>query len=135
MRDQPIVVLHGWGLNSNSYSNLKDNLTRHFRKVLIPDLPGFGKTPAPDRPFGSVDYAKYLSDFLEKENITKCILVGHSFGGRIALKFAHIYPQKVIKLVLTGTPVIRDSNFKRSAFYYLAKSGKVLFKIPYLNKL
>ncbi len=66
----------------------------------------------------------------------KIILIGHSFGGRIAIKFAAKYPEKLKALILTGAAGIKHSlTVKQKMFFWAAKIGKIIFSLPLPNKL
>ncbi len=126
-RDTPIVVLHGWGLQSTKYNHLKSSLLKYFREVHLLDLPGFGEAARPTIPYTLTEYAKVVNDYLSKNKIKETIIIGHSFGGRVGIKFANIYPNKIKKLILTGVPGIRDSSAKRIVFRFVAKIGNIVF--------
>ena len=79
--------MHGWGGEIASFKGLADALADHFRVVLI-DLYGFGKTPHPDHPLTIGNYAEGVASLVESLGIEEAILVGHSFGGRIAMRIA-----------------------------------------------
>jgi pimeloyl-ACP methyl ester carboxylesterase len=57
-----------------------------YMRVLLPELPGFGKTPEPERAFSADDYADFTLSFLRALGISKVNLIGHSNGGRIMMK-------------------------------------------------
>ncbi len=123
-----VIVLHGWGLSGAKYKGLVEFLS-HTLHVLAPDLPGFGNEPKMSRQMDLSDYVYFVDTLMKKENTTKAILIGHSFGGRIAIKYAWEHPEKVSKIILTGVPIIRHiSLFKRVAFL-LAMSGKKTTKV------
>ena len=71
------------------------------------DFYGFGKTPHPDYPLTVKDYADGVLELMDKLNIEKATLVGHSFGGRVAIYIAAKYPEKVEKLVLVDSAGIK----------------------------
>lgn len=131
----PVLVLHGWGLESTKYSNLKSSLKKYFKEVHVLDLPGFGKSKSPKAPYTLTEYVKVVNNYLSNDKIEKVIIIGHSFGGRVGIKFANIYPNKIKKLILTGVPGVRDSSAKRIVFKYIAKTGGIIFNIPYLSKI
>jgi pimeloyl-ACP methyl ester carboxylesterase len=68
------------------------------------DLPGFGgATPEPDRALGSAGYAERVAPVLD-ELEAPAVVIGHSFGGRVALHLAEAHPDRIGALVLTGVP-------------------------------
>ncbi len=127
----PILILHGWGRNSSSYKDLKHLLEKDGYTVYIPDLPGFGSEPLITANMYLDDYVEFVAYFMKKHTLSYVNIIGHSFGGRVALKFAWKYPEKVSKLFLTGVPIIRNTSFvKRTAFVISVVSGSVLKKLP-----
>lgn len=131
---ETIIILHGWGLGGSKFSGLASEFSKLGYQVFNPDLPGFGRAKAPERPFTLTDYAGFLLNFYKKNGLSKAILVGHSFGGRVALKFSQLYPAFVKCLVLTGapgfTPIARK---KLLLFIVLAKIAGVFFLMPPFN--
>ena len=97
-----VVLLHGWGQNIQMMDPLGKNLDDF--KITILDLPGFGSSEIPKTAYTINDYTEVLHEFLENLNIDNPILIGHSFGGRVAINYASLY--KVEKLVLFGSPFI-----------------------------
>ena len=105
-----IVLLHGWGHDWQTWNKLIPFLSEKHQ-LLIPDLPAFGKSQAPAaaQNWNSEEYVLWLNEFLEKTTPDKkVILIGHSFGGKIAALFTAQYPQKVTKLFLIGPSGIPD---------------------------
>ena len=76
------------------------------------DLPGFGATPPPPEAWGSADYAAALVPVLA-ELERPAVVVGHSFGGRVAVQLAAAHPDLVKALVLTGVPLMRQTAGRR----------------------
>lgn len=126
---EDIVLLHGWGQNIEMMKPLGDNLSSDHRITII-DLPGFGLSAEPDSVLSVFDYADVVYELLNDLKIDNPIIMGHSFGGRIAIVYASKY--KVNKLVLFGSPCVRHEykSFKQS-FYKKLKKVK-LFK-PLVN--
>lgn len=125
---QSILILHGWGLSGTVYPELSRLLKREGFKVFIPDLPGFGSEPLRSQAMILDDYVDFVDEFLKSNKIDKPIIIGHSFGGRVALKYVFKYPQKINKIVLTGAPVIRSSIFKRKISRIFSIAGGQLFR-------
>lgn len=106
-QQQPLVIwLHGWGQNHHALSRMASLISGYH---ILFDLPGFGKTPPLHTEAGTADYADALLTQLERINAAKPnrhqsppphILVGHSFGARVAIRYAKAHPQKVTALVL-----------------------------------
>ncbi len=99
-----ILLLHGWGQNIEMMRFLGDNFSSKFR-VTILDLPGFGESGEPTYDWSISDYSDMLEIFVNKLNIKKPIIIGHSFGGRLAIRYSSNHP--IEKLVLLGAPCIR----------------------------
>jgi pimeloyl-ACP methyl ester carboxylesterase len=101
----PVVFLHGWALGRRSYRHAIGRLVDLGCRVYAPNLPGFGRTPElPSRSFSFAGYAVWVHDFLDALKITEPVfLVGHSFGGGVAIKVAHQRPDRVRTLVLVNS--------------------------------
>lgn len=121
-----IVLLHGWGQNIEMMDPIGKGMQNKFRITII-DFPGFGKSPEPPYGFSVFDYYEILDELLENLNIKEPILIGHSFGGRIAIIYA--VNKKVSKLVLMGTP-FRRTNKKAN---YKLKVLKIVRKTPIIK--
>ncbi len=122
-----ILILHGWAttMSGSRYSELTALLASDGHTVFAPDLPGFGREKLQKPVMVLDDYVSFVDAFLKKKKIKKAIIIGHSFGGRIAAKFAATHPEKVEKLVLTGAPLIkRKLTAKKRVAFLVAKSGK-----------
>ena len=130
-------------------------------KILIPDLPGFGKSDEPKNNWNLDNYVEFVNEFIKKasrkggfelvknilekfdpkkavytEKQKRVILIGHSFGGRIAIKYAIKHPEKIDELILTGAAGIKHKlSAKQKAFFILAKTGKKIFSLPLINNL
>lgn len=130
----PIVILHGWGLSGTTFEPLAQSLKKLGYRVFAPDLPGFGASKIPDHPLTLSDYAQFLDGYLKKHAIVQTILIGHSFGGRVSLKYNELYPKCIRALILSGTPGFTPIPKKRLLFFItLAKIGGFLFSIPPLS--
>lgn len=95
-----VIALHGWGRNRHDFT-----ATLAGFDALAVDLPGFGLSPAPSKAWGTMEYAEHLIPVLDG-----CpnppIVLGHSFGGRVAVRLAASFPDRVSGLVLTGVPLL-----------------------------
>lgn len=95
-----IVLLHGIGSGSASWTHQLDGLADRFR-VVAWDAPGYGaSTPLASAAPSASEYAAALAAFLDGLRIERCVLVGHSLGALIAAAFAAAHPARVASLVL-----------------------------------
>lgn len=97
-----VLALHGWRRTHRDFDALVAGAGVPLDAVAV-DLPGFGATPEPPAPWGSPEYAEALVPVVE-EMATPLVVLGHSFGGRVALHLAAARPDLVRALVLTGVP-------------------------------
>ena len=119
-----ILFLHGWGQNIEMMKPVGDAFQKDYRIVII-DLPGFGKSEEPKTVWTLYDYVDCIHQFL----LQNPILFGHSFGGKIALLYASQYDTK--KLIVCGSPY-RKAIEKVSMKTKMLKSLK---KVPGLKGL
>lgn len=103
-RGKPIVFLHGFGGSGFSWRFLYPDLSRSYRLISL-DLKGFRRSDKPlDDRYSILDHADLVAQFLEKKRLKNVTLVGHSFGGGVALatilKMRARAPRRVNKLVL-----------------------------------
>src|SRR3989344_6539986 len=125
----PILILHGWGSYAKRWDNVKELLEVKGYKVFVPDLPGFGQSPIPAKIWNLDNYADWVKDFAEKNNLGRFFLLGHSFGGSIGIKFAVKYPGKLIGLILVSAGRIsKRKSIKNIFFLVMAKIGKLFFR-------
>lgn len=132
-----IVVLHGWTLEPSVIEKWQPfvkllqtlGLTVHFWP-----LPGL--TVSTDHSFTLAEYVDWLADQTRK--LPPFLLLGHSFGGQLAVRFAARFPDRVQKLILIASSGITDSTLpkivKRSVFKTFAKMGKVILPSDSLRK-
>jgi len=101
----PVILLHGAGANLEDMAlALGEHLAVRHRVILL-DRPGFGFSARKIREGGSPAYqASILRRVLDRLGIDRPVLVGHSWGGTLALTFALDYPQRVAGLVLVAPP-------------------------------
>lgn len=102
-----VILLHGWGQNIQMMKPIGDNLCSNHRITII-DFPGFGESDEPSTPWTIDDYSLLIENLVRELNIRKPIVMGHSFGGRVAIHFSANNP--IEKLVLFGSPCIRENK-------------------------
>jgi 4,5:9,10-diseco-3-hydroxy-5,9,17-trioxoandrosta-1(10),2-diene-4-oate hydrolase len=105
-KGEATILLHGGGPGASGISNYSKNLEvlAQGRRVIVPDLPGFGETEAklPEGPTFHV-MGDFVRQFMDTLKIEKASFVGNSMGGAAALMVALRAPERVNRLVLMGT--------------------------------
>lgn len=97
----PVLALHGWGRSRLDWAGVLSSTGG-----LALDLPGFGATPPPAEAMGAAGYAALVEPVLDAL-AGHLVIVGHSFGGRVAVHLAARRPEAVAGLVLAGVPLVR----------------------------
>ncbi len=110
---QAVIVMHGWGCKASTVQVLADAAASAGTTVYNLDLPGFGASQEPPADWGVYDYAHFIEAFSDAFGIERPVLVGHSYGGRIAIVYA--FERPVGKLVLVDSAGIKP---RRSLKYY-----------------
>jgi len=116
----PLVVVHGLGGAAVNFTLLAPLLARRHR-VLIPDLPGHGKTEPLERADDLTAYADHVAALAELEGMFPAPLIGYSMGGVIALRLAVSRPKSVTGLALVAAAGI--VSVSRRAEIWLAVTG------------
>jgi pimeloyl-ACP methyl ester carboxylesterase len=116
----PLVVVHGLGGAAANFTLLAPLLARRHR-VLIPDLPGHGKTEPLERADDLTAYADHVAALAELEGMFPAPLIGYSMGGVIALRLAVSRPKSVTALALVAAAGI--VSVSRRAEIWLAVTG------------
>ena len=127
--NEKILILPGWGSNSERWQKVKELLEKKGMEVLILDLPGFGRTSSPQEPWGRDDYINWIFQKVKEKNWQKFNLLGHSFGGGLAAKIATNSSEKINKLILCAPAIIKRKSIKIYLFYWLAFLGKKIFSL------
>lgn len=108
----PLVFLHGFLEDSGMWKKVASNFIKSNRVICL-DLLGHGKTENLGYIHGMETQANMLKFLLDKLNIGKCTLIGHSMGGYVALAFADLYPQKISALCLMNSTAFADDKEKK----------------------
>lgn len=109
-----VVLMHGWGCDHSIWAGVGRHLEEAGHRVTALDFPGFGDSVEPPVPWGMEEYTAWLEKFLAARGIENPVLIGHSFGGRVALIYASRNP--VGKVVLVDAAGVKP---RRSLRYYL----------------
>lgn len=110
---KPLILMHGWGCNHTTVASIARTAAESHCVYNI-DLPGFGDTPEPQEPWTVDRYTRFIERFISKLQLEAPVLVGHSFGGRIAILLASRNP--VSSVVLVDAAGVKP---RRSPKYYV----------------
>jgi pimeloyl-ACP methyl ester carboxylesterase len=133
----PIILTHGWGLDSREWNHLKRDLADGFR-LIVWDEPGLGKSTRPtNRDYNLENLARDLQAVLALAGDKPAILLGHSIGGMITLTFCDLFPallgSRVIGLVLTHTTPTNPVRTTSGGGFFTAIEKPVLVPLMYLT--
>jgi len=98
-----VVAFHGWRRTHADFDEVLVGLD-----AVAPDLPGFGAAAPPSTVWGAGEYADAVVPLCEEG--PPVVVVGHSFGGRVAVLLAARHPSRVAALIVTGAPLLRPAG-------------------------
>lgn len=110
----PVVLLHGFPLNRSIWHPVVGLLAGQGRFIL-PDMRGYGQSPDGSDIHSMRLLVEDILLLLDRLNIERAILVGHSMGGYVSLNFAHAYPGRLAGLGLIATQADADTPERRQA--------------------
>ena len=132
----PIVFLHGFCEDSSIWFDLLDDFSE-INFICI-DLPGFGKSET-QLDCGIDKMANIVNIILEEHEVEKCILIGHSMGGYVALEFVKSFPTKCIGLGLfhsqPNADTVEKKENRKKSIDFIKKNGSILFVKQLIPKL
>jgi pimeloyl-ACP methyl ester carboxylesterase len=127
-RPRRVLLLHGWMRHHADFLGVMERLERNGLGSVALDLPGFGITPPPPEPWSTADYAALVSRLVVQgeAGLARPVVVGHSFGGRVALRLAASASEptgdgaSVAGLVLCAVPAVRIAPRRKPSLRYRA---------------
>lgn len=127
----PLILMHGWGCTSQTVRSIALIAEAAGCRVFNVDFPGFGKSGEPSEVWGVEDYTRLIEKLAETDGIINPVLVGHSFGGRVAILFSS--RNLCDKVVLVDAAGIVNKSLKKSFRIYRFKLLKKLAR-AFLSK-
>jgi pimeloyl-ACP methyl ester carboxylesterase len=122
----PLLLLHGWGSSAELMRPIATALSKKHRCVAL-DFPGHGSTAEPPLPWGPDEFVSWTIAAMDRLEIDRTDVIGHSHGGRVAIGLAAKHPERVGKLVLAASAGLRTrSSAKARAKVRMFKSGRYL---------
>lgn len=100
--DQTILLIHGLAGSSKTWDAVIEELAVDY-DVVAPDLLGHGESAKPRGDYSLGAFASGMRDFLAVLDVHSATVVGHSFGGGVAMQIAYQYPHLIDRLVLVGS--------------------------------
>lgn len=134
---EAIILLHGWGANITLYAGVIQVLSQNHR-VIAPDMPGFGKTPEPPKPWCVDDYVDFIIQFIESFDLDRVSIVVHSFGGRVFFKMnaRNNLPFKIERAVLMDSAgILPKKSFRQKVSLRCYKIGRAVMSTKVLHFL
>ena len=128
------LFMHGWGADISLYKRLLETIGNKYC-VYAADFPGCGMSGQLQTPWTLDDYAEFILSFIGRLNITPVLMIGHSHGGRCALKLAgegFLNPQKIILLDSAG--VVNKPKLKKRLRRVTYKTVKNVLSLPLIRK-
>jgi pimeloyl-ACP methyl ester carboxylesterase len=103
-----VVLLHGKSFSGDYWARTIAKLSAAGYRVIVPDQLGFGKSAKPDIRYGFDLLARNTKMLLDGVGVTRAAIVGHSFGGMLAVYFARDYPETTAVLALENPIGLED---------------------------
>ena len=123
-KGKPVILLHGWGQTYSFWESIVPLLSREYQ-VFVLDLPGFGYSQEPGTIWLIKDYATFLHSFVQYFKLFSPIIIGHSFGGRIAAYYTSEFP--VAKLILYSASGLGGVSMSTHFYMIVVKLLKYIF--------
>ena len=114
----PILLVHGFGGAINWWDNIAPALAAHHRLIRV-DLIGHGGTAAPAVGYAITRQAQLAATLLDKLNVDRFTVIGHSMGGEVAVALAESNPERIDRMILIDSPPNADTTFTIMTKIYL----------------
>lgn len=120
----PIILMHGWGCRASTLASVA-KVAEQTHKVYNIDFPGFGDSPEPPQVWGVEEYTHLVERFVEILELKNPTLLGHSFGGRVAILYGS--RNKADRIVLVDAAGLRPK--RKLSYYFKVYSFKFVKKV------
>lgn len=133
-RGKQLLILPGWTHDHKVWEHAQTLLSKNFQ-VTVLDFPGFGESEHDNSIKDLNGYAHFLNKVIREVDFKDFAILGHSFGGAVAIKTLSLYPTITAgKLILVDSSGIRHLHPKKIIGLFLAKTGRVAFSLPILRR-
>ncbi|MDX1629027.1 MAG: alpha/beta hydrolase [Fulvivirga sp.] len=134
----PVLLIHGFCETHAIWNEFKDDLTESFRVITI-DLPGFGKSPLPDKPFSIQYIARQVLQLIEKLSLDLSVVIGHSLGGYVTLEMISAAPKRFAGFGLFHSTAFADDDEKKTSrnktIEFVKQHGTKVFAEAFIPEL
>lgn len=124
-----LVILHGWNSSREKWQEVKQNIEKEGIKVFVPDLPGFKEETRVKKPWTLDDYVDWVKSYIGQRVPPPFFIMGHSFGGAVAIKYASQYEDDLSGLILVSAAAFR---WKGKKVFYWDKVANFLNRFSFL---
>lgn len=135
----PVLLLHGWGRDASYWDLLVDSLSGCDCSFYSVDLPGFGLSAPPPEVWGVEGYAGFLCGWMESiRPMAEWVVVGHSFGGKVALCLGRWYPVRRLVLLASAGVVAHKSwsiRFRNSLLRFIKRVLKLTVRTDLADRI
>lgn len=121
-----LVLVHGFISSRRQWRLCLDRLVGRGYRVVAPDLPGFGDSGMLSRPHVLSDYGQAVCQLVQALGLDQPVLVGHSFGGMVAVRAAEAHPERFSALVLVASAGMPDPRHRFPAWMRLRPLRRTL---------
>jgi pimeloyl-ACP methyl ester carboxylesterase len=111
-KGKAIMLVHGFIEEGSMWDGMVEGLRKNY-KLIVPDLPGFGKSELLEKEVSMEFYADFLFGILKHEKISEVIMLGHSMGGYATLSFAEQYGNMLMGFGLINSHCFEDTATKK----------------------
>ncbi|MCS6916432.1 MAG: alpha/beta fold hydrolase [Chitinophagales bacterium] len=130
----PVILVHGFCEDHSVWLKWAAPLAEH-RKLILPDLPGFGRSQLPGSSMQMSDYAEAVRAVAEAEGVASAPFLGHSMGGYTVLQLAQQHPERVNGLGLFHSSALEDDEQKKTDRQRVADFVRQNGKEPFVAEL
>lgn len=130
----PLIFLHGFPMDHSAWDEFVQPFTEKYR-VILPDIPGFGKSGLPNKDMSMEYYADCLKAILDAEKISECLMIGHSMGGYSILNFAGRFPNYLKGFGLLSSTSYADDDAKKQNRIDVAEAARKTDPASFVNSM
>ena len=135
----PVVLLHGYPFDKSMWSEQLEAIAAAGFRAIAPDLRGLGETKSSSEVATMDEMARDVAALLDELNVDNAVICGLSMGGYVAFDFMHLFPARVVGLVLAGTRAPADNEQEKAGreqqVQTMLRAGMVPISIATLPKL